>query len=325
MNYLDLVNFVIRESGIQDEELTSGTFATATVLAPIYGKIKYWVNQAWKDIQEEKQEYKWQTGKGVALLRPRLRFYDAINLGGGSFSGNCQTAESKISFATSPPIYFSGSTTEGYVDIIGQPENINTLDSSNTFHGELRVGENIYYPNLQTPSATFRFQSWGEYNFTDQNEPLDTPVTDVGHIHRVPITLLPDDAAQGAQGLVVPYKPFDEWEVAIPAVYPQPASPLYWTETTQGKLIFTSPLDRPYRVSFSYTKKPQQLSSYNDIPQGLDVEKHEYIGWKAVEKYAEYQQRAGVAARASKEIAKFRNRLDKTDVPIISVNPKIRW
>lgn len=50
MNYLDLTNEAIRESGISLNALTSGNFTSST-LDPMYTKFKNFVIQAWEEIQ----------------------------------------------------------------------------------------------------------------------------------------------------------------------------------------------------------------------------------------------------------------------------------
>lgn len=324
MNYLDLVNETIREAGIEDEYLTSLNFANAEALAPMYGKVKRWVNQAWNGIQLERDDYRWQTGSGMVLLRPRLRFYDAADLGAGTFSGNAITGETGIEFALSPPIYTDTAETEGYADVIGQPTTNDGLGDDNALYANLRQGENIYFPDTDTPHSTYRFFGWGEYNFLDQNEPLDTNLSDIAEIHQTTLRVI-SDFSDNAQGTPLVYLPYNEWQLKLPWVSDAPGTPTSYTQNIQGKFIFNPPLDRPYRVKFNYTRKPQVLVAYNDIPQGLKAELHEIIVWKALRKYGEYDQRPGVQARADREIKAVMRRQERHDLPVPHFDPGVNW
>lgn len=325
MNYLELVNMVIEESGIDDDELTALNFADARQYGPIYGRIKKWVVQSWNDIQEERDEWNWKTGTGIALLRPRLKFYDAISLG-GSPVGDAETGETEISLGLSPPIYTNASQTEGYADVVGQPSVGDTLADDNTLYASLRVGEPILFPNKASPHASYSFFGWGDYNFTDQAMPLDTDLSDVAQVHQQTLRILSHESSNDVEGTIVQYVPFSDWQLRAPSVVTEnPGTPAYYTQNIQGRFIFNSPLDRPYRVKFNYTKRPQELVNYNDIPQGLPVEQHANIAWRALEKYGEYHQRAGVIARARKEYMKFKKRQERRETPLLHFDSGIRW
>lgn len=324
--FLQLTNFVIREAGIEDEPLTSVTFATAEAISPIYGKIKHWVNQAWMDIQQERDNYTWQTGQAVVLLRPRIRFYDAIDLGGGTWTGNAVSSETDVQLAFAAPIYFAGSTTQGYADIIGSPTTADTLGDDNTLSQALRMGENIFFPDSETPDSSYRFFGWGEYNFIDQDEPLDSPITDVADVHHNTVRILSDNSSD-TNGFPLVYIPYHDWQLGHPFYQDTPSAPIAYTQNIQGKFIFNGPLDKPYRLKFSYTKNPQELVLHGDIPQGLRPEFHNSIGWRALEKYGEYDGRlASVAQRARRELLKMKNHQEKRDLPQMFLNTEsIRW
>lgn len=323
-NFLQLTNGVIREAGVTDEPLTSATFATAeTQLAPIYGRFKEWVSQSWIDIQLERDENRWQTGTGIALLRPRIRFYDAIDLGGGTFQGDAVTGETDVSLYLSPPIYFTGSTTEGFADVLGQPTGAEPLGDDNALNAQLRFGERIFFPDKETPSSSYRFFGWGEYNFLDQNEPLDTPMTDIAEVHHQTVRLLSDES-ENSQGFSLRYVPFSDWQMMYP-LPDAPATPTVFTQNIQGRFIFNSPIARPYRVKFNYTKKPQTLVLYNDIPQGLEARFHDAIMWRALQKYGEYDNRPVVVARATKELMKYKRWQERNDLPDFHFDSGVRW
>lgn len=325
MNFLELVNMVIEESGVDDEQLTALNFHNARQYGPIYERFKKWVVQAWNDIQEERDEWTWKTGTGIALLRPRLRFYDAISLG-GSPVGDAESGETGVKLGLSPPIYTNADQTEGYADIIGQPTLGDTLGGDNSLYANLRMGEPILFPDKASPSASYRFFGWGDYNFTDQQLPLDTDLSDVAHVHQQSLRILPDDISSGGDGMSIPYVPFSDWQLRIPDTSEHPpGTPEYYTQNIQGRFIFNSALDKPYRVKFNYTKRPQKLENYNDIPQGLPVEQHANIAWRALEKYGEYHQRAGVVARARREYMKFKDRQERRETPLFHFDSGVSW
>jgi len=330
-DFLNLVNGLIRESGVEDEALTSSNFATAESLAPIYGKFKHFVNQAWREVQEEREGYKWQTGSALVVVRPRLRFYDATDLGGGTFTGNAISGETQVSLGLSSPIYTDSGNTEGYADIMGQPTTADTLGDDNALYAILRSGESIFFPDLDSPNSAYRFYGWGEYNFLDQAEPLDTNLTDIAEVHLTSMRILSDNS-DNVEGQALPYIPWTDWTFGNDGIRnsyiplgASPATPVSYTQNPQGKFLFSNPLDRPYRLKFQYTKRPHELVLYNDIPQGLRAEFHDYILWKALEKYGMYDNRPMVMARGQKEAMKFKRRLERLDMPTTFLNPGIQW
>lgn len=57
MNYLELVNTAIRESGVDLDELTAGTFASPS--DRMHVRFKDWVARGWKELQLERDEWLW--------------------------------------------------------------------------------------------------------------------------------------------------------------------------------------------------------------------------------------------------------------------------
>lgn len=324
-SFLDLVNGVIRESGIQDEPLTAGTFALAENVDPMYGKVKRWVQQAWHDVQMERLDYKWQTGSAIVLLHPRIKFYNAIDLGGGTFQGNAVTSESDFEFALSAPIYTDSPTNEtGYANILATPTLADTLGDDNPLtDASLRFGEAIFFPDTTAPNSSYRFFGWGEYNFTDQNEPLDSDLTDIAEVHQNTIRIL-SDTGNTSDEFPIPYIPYTDWRNKLSQWNFEPGMPQYYTQNLQGKFLFGPGLDRPYRVKFTYTKRPHQMQAYNDIPVGLEVSLHDTIMWRALEKYGMYDQRPMAIQRARDELNKYK-RWQERDVAVAAFNPRACW
>ena len=325
MNYLEITNEVIAESGIEDELLTSGTFPTAQSIAPIYRKIKKWVVDAWLDIQDERDNYTWQTGTAIVVLRPRISFYDATDLGGGTWTGNSVSSQTNVELAFAPPFYTDVGNTEGYADIVGSPTTADTLGDDNTLNEPLRIGENIFFPDTLTPNSSYRFKGWGSYNFLDQNEPLDTILTDIADVHHKTVRILSDNS-DSTQEFPIQYTPYNDWQYDSVYSYSAPACPMSFTQDTTGRFIFDGPLDKPYRLKFDYTKKPQILTVYSDIPEGLRSEAHMAIVWKALEKYGEYDQRPAVVARARREYKRYQKFISKRNEPqwYLSTH-NVRW
>lgn len=314
MNNLEIVNEVITESGIEDELLTSATFPTAETIAPIYRKIKKWVVDAWTDIQDERDDYTWHTGTALVVLRPRISFYDATDLGGGTWTGNSVSGETGVELAFAPPLYTDVGNTEGYADVMGSPTMADPLGDDNSLNLPLRVGENIFFPDSLTPNSSYRFKGWGTYNFLDQNEPLDTTLTDIADVNHKTMCVISDNSDH-TQDFPLIYVPYNDWQYGVPNLYTEPSCPTYYTQDVTGRFVFNGPLDKPYRIKFDYTRKPQSLALWNDTPRGLRSEAHMAIVWKALEKYGEYDQRPAVVARARREYKRYQKFVSKRDEP----------
>lgn len=324
MNFLSIVNMVVREAGIGLDPLTSVTFATASLIDPMYEKIKQWVIQAWKTVELERDVTEWRVATGLALVKPRLRFYDASDLGGGTFQGNAISSETGQAFALAPPIYTDIAQTQGYADIIGRPTTADTLGDDITLNFALRQGENIFFPDDVAPNSVYRFFGWGEYNLIDQNEPLDTPMTDVLDIHLTTMCILSDNS-DSVQEQPLDYVPWSDWSLGRINQPGTPTIPLSFTQNLQGKILFNTPLDKPYRIKFTYTKKIQELSAWDDIPQGLRTDWHEMIAWLALSQYGQYDCQPNVVAYAKENYMRYKRRVERLNMPTVYFNPSVRW
>jgi hypothetical protein len=306
------------------EPLTSITFPNASVVDPMYGKAQNWVAQAYKTVQLERDTTEWRVETGLAVIRPRLRFYDASDLGGGTFQGNAVSGETGQSFALSAPIYTKADESVGYADIIGMPTTADTLGDDITLNFALRQGENIFFPDDVAPNSVYRFFGWGEYNFLDGNDPLDTDATDIQDIHLTTMAILSDNS-DDLQVQPLDYIPWSDWALGRINQPGTPTTPLAFTKNPQGRFIFNTPLDKPYRVKFSYTKKIHSLSVYNDIPEGLRTDFHEMIAWMALSQYGKFDCQPNVVQYANENYMRYKRRVERLDMPTVYFNPAVRW
>lgn len=101
--YLQLTNDAIRESGVDLDSLTSGTFTTTTNKLQL--KFIAWVAQAYKEIQLSSNSWQWKNKQGTTIIEPRIyveRFTSLSNEGvvGATITGSTSGATAVITSYT---------------------------------------------------------------------------------------------------------------------------------------------------------------------------------------------------------------------------------
>lgn len=315
--YLDLVNFVVRESGQDLAELTSGEFASPP--DRMYEKIKNWVRQAARQIQLERNEWEFRRKEGVALLYPRIEFYDLLS-SGGTPDGDAVSTETDKAFATGPAIFTSSET--GFSDIIGLPNTTSPINAINRLNFRLRMGETINFGGTPV-DCSYRFKRWGTYNLTDQNYPLDTDLSDVSTIDLNTMTVLPDTTTDTVTRTLqfVPWEKInDSWWSDIASL----GTPQFYTKTPNGRFMFYPKLDQPMRFRFEYTSTEDELTNATDTPSWLPEKWHDGIGWLATSYYGDFED-PKVAQRAFRRWWNIKQQMERDIMPVVSLSPLRMW
>lgn len=165
--YLELVNKVIQESSCEQDELTSGTWATAAAGRRIYARIKRNVKDAWKLIQMSKNEWEFNTGSFSDTLYPRVKIVSGLRAAGSPPVGSVFVGADSGFSLTVKAVYTTGDWTAGTAK--GQIE-FETYEGNSLIPGEEFVEQS---PVLD--DGAFVYVSKGSYNFQEIDDSIREP------------------------------------------------------------------------------------------------------------------------------------------------------
>jgi hypothetical protein len=296
VNYLQLVNKVLEEAGIELDPLTSSTFANP-LPSKMYTKVKNWVKDAWEDIQLENNELEFT--KGIATVR----LYPALLVQDGSRSsepvlgdvGTWDSGDVSLTFQSSTLLSGAWETGDAeavmYFDTLSDVSTINLLDTfsevGGPYDGTLGDGEVI-------------FKYWGRYDLREF----------VSDLEEANFKTFEIEDADNATKYKLKFVPWAIWKDQYEFSNNERGMPVYFTETPDGKLDFSPRMDKDYVVTFAYTKQLEALSAYNDEPS-LDSRYHGAIVWQAVVYYANYDRQNDLWSKANKRLIRYMYALDR--------------
>lgn len=296
MNYLDLVNKAIIESGVDLDQLDLSDWNN-TEGRRIYDRFKGWVADSWKEIQISRNQWEYQTRNFTGTIYPRIFVDSGSRLGGPPPVGSEFVGEdSKYRFMVRSVNTLSGDWTIGDAKAIVELEDIS--GARDGFRGE-------FFEELAPDPApgVFRYAFWGRYNFADE-------IPDLSEIRRRSFTII----GTNRDGLPLDFMSWPEWQRNYEMANRERSQPTHVTFTPDGQVDFYPRPDIPYTVSFIYEATPNALSDPEDEPD-LPMEYREIIAWAAVLKYALWDKNPGVERYAMKYYNFYRNRVETNLMP----------
>ena len=325
MNYLQLVNEALRESGSTLDQLTSSNFASPP--DPLYTKFQNWTVQSWEDLQTDRRDWEYMQKSAVIKLYPRMEVYgvrvtgDAAasfdDLEVGLYVGDSSRFQTKSSGAfTLESGALADDDAEGYMDF----ESV-VVDDAMLDPGERLVD---YTGSV---GATFYFRRWGRYAFSQTGAINTDEVIDVAEVKHDSIAIADVALANSSTATTssavsysklefVPYNKWLRYGYDKPKV---PGKPIKCTISNDGRIEFYPPMDVPYNLYFEYTKTPQTLSAYTDEPTGLPARFHKAISWKALMYYGEYDGISRIYNIAKNRYSKFEYEMIRDLLPEVNI------
>ena len=162
--------------------------------------------------------------------------------------------------------------------------------------------------------------SWGSYDWNEEMSENDFVqyVKEVNPATYKVILTNPSDTGYPDNLLFVPW---NEFQRSVEGSQNYPAIPRYISEDSQGRWrLWPYPKER-VTVTFDYVRTPQELVTYNDIPQHLPEEYEDMIVWKALIYYGEFAEQPSVARRALKEYMNLKYGFEKNKRPVFNFRP----
>lgn len=308
--YLDIVNSVVDETKVTLDHLTSANFDNPP-RTTMYNRFKAWVNMAYKELLLDHPEWMFRTERGVQTIWPRimvtgLNYIPSVgDILIGQISGVEVTVVGLHTFEASER---SGAL-EYTLSVI--PTEENTL-------GNLLLNEALDREEPTVDTAVGYFKGVGAYNFTD----VDSNVDDIQEIS-VRTSKIPEDAADdggtyGSNSYPVQYIDWDYWDYY--QRYPWNGDrPQYMTRGPEGNYYLWPQPSSEQLLTFTYSRTIPKLEAWDDSPDGLPEKFVDYLVWRTVQEYADFDQQSKLFMRASKHVDRYLLWLARDEIKDIKV------
>ena len=305
--FLELVNEAVDEAKISVDPLTSANFASPPRTS-MYARIKRWVNVAYRELLMDRKEWQFRKERATLSIEPRLHLagVTVAPIVGNVLKGESSEVEFTVTGVYTHEDIERDSDTEYTVSVSFS----DTYDPSN-----LVVREDIVAVS-SIPGWTGYLKGWGHYSFREQVtslESIDPDTVMVREIVEAPET--EDDLRFTKVNYLTREQWLPEWEL-----YPFTGErPMYITETNQGTYDVYPKPNGECLLTFEFTRTIPTLTNYDDTPEGIPEEYHDYLVWKAVEEYADFDGNPKLFARARKHTERYRNYLERDYMPDIGI------
>lgn len=311
--FLDLVNEAIYETKVSLDPLNTGNFSNPprTVL---YNRFKSWVNMGYRELQMKRKEWFFRKERATVELYPRLQLAGLtyIPVVGDTIEG----ASSGVEFTV-----ISVGTLE---DIEGDSLEERTVSVMPVAGFDLQ--NLILRETLNTVSSTpviniGYLKGLGRYGFASLVPSLET--IDMGSVeaHRPAAVAASEGLSLGANTTNVVFVPWHEWGVKFEVdTFPNWTTdlPQYVTQAPDGNYEFYPMPQTNFYVSFDFTRTLAELVLYSDTPAALPERYHEYLMWRAVQEYADFDSQSKLFMRAQKHVEEYLYWLSRDQLPKVA-------
>lgn len=305
--FIQIVNEAVDEAKVSVDPLTSGNFASPP-RTQMYDRFKRWVNVAYRELLMDRKEWQFRNERATVSVWPRLHLSGLTYV--PSVGDVLETDSSGVRFTVkavhSHEDVEQDTTVEHTVSVeFAVPEQ----------RSNLILRENI---NRISPTAATNVgyvKGWGTYDFRPMVPYLESININSVTLHQT----VANATTSGAQAYPVTPVTREQWLPEYDSYPWNGEFPNYIVQTSQGTYDLYPRPDGEYLLSFDFTRTIPTLVNHDDTPFGLPEEYHEYLVWKAVEEYADYDGNPKLFARARKHTEKYRNYLERDQMPEINI------
>lgn len=293
--FLDLVNGVVDETKVTLDHLTSSNFASPP-RTTMYNRFKSWVNMAYRELLMDRPEWKFRAAHGVVDIWPRIRVAGISPTYTPTVGDTLIGTLSGIEFTIEAVHYFdseiAGDITEATLSITPSPDN------------ELRnliLDEPLDQTGPTSSLAVAVYNGPGSYNFPNIKANID-------EIHESSIrsSKNADDAlaTQDTNTYPVDPIPWPEWSY-FEAIPWGGSRPRYMSQDDAGNWHLWPQPDGHQLLTLNYTRIFNDLVDWNDTPDNLPEKYQDYLIWRAVQEYADFDGQQKLYGRAAKHVDKY--------------------
>lgn len=295
MDYLELVNKVIDESGKENKPLTLGDWDSAEAGRRLYPRIKRLVREAWKMLQMKRNEWEFNSGEFVTTIYPKMKF-----MGGSKTAGEPAVSSVWIGRQSGFTFTITAITSESdWIDgyAYGQIQ-FTTSSTTAPVIGEIFDEDG--------DDGELEYTGTGSYKILFGPGRVREPRWNTAQVKR---------PGQGYSSLV--FVPWNQFLLGGLSYGNDTSVPYYFSQDYMGDLVFYSQTLQPFTLSFVYDMSPQELTDPEDIPEGLPTEYHDWIAWEALMNLARFDKDPDLFAYAQSMATVYRQRAERSLMPIV--------
>lgn len=332
--YLELVNKAIVESGADLDQLTAGTFASPP--DPYHVKFKNWVNDAWKEIQLERdwrfstqQANSYNLAGGFRTVYDSTVFAPALLPGRfikGRISGTIAQVGAYFQLASSTDFTNFGTQGNGLLTFVNATGKFLHQESFNVYEASATLATVQNDTALLAFSTSLYVQAPPSYSIFSVREFPHNLDFDEVYITRA------FTAAPGNIGRVLTkdrrklkYLEYDEFRQLLPSNIDdyEHSDPNYFTITPDGLVEFypllpytaefygANAVQFPWLLDFITRRTTQTLSAATDVPARIPEEYRDMIAWRAVMYYANDDSKPDKWRTANSRYTFYKRRLEE--------------
>lgn len=295
--YIELVNESIFESNVTLDPLTYDNFDNPprTIM---YTRFKKWINDAYVELLEDRKDWRFRVGRTSLHVFPRLLLSNVVTFPavGDVLVGRTSGVRVRVEQVHSFEYYEGNPVTTATISVSYLP----TSGMATLVFDEII---DKLEPTVETEVATL--QGLGYYDFKSEIPYLEDILPDSVYAHPVPDATddNPNFYGKGMVGSKVVYTINRGRDLFYPAGTKSipysmaKASTNFWQLYPQpgGEMI----------LEFEFTKEINRMVSAYDVPFAIPDLYHDYLIWRAVAEYADFQRDSAVWSRAKKHLDKF--------------------
>lgn len=300
----------ITESGQDLDLLTPANFLSP--IDPFHNRWKSWINQAYKEIVNERVDWESSTARALLTIHPRI-LVDQGNRPsappvGSSFQGqNTNTTFQVVNVYTLQGSW-PGGNAEANIDLAGL----------NVSQGEKLVFNEVYDELLPNPLNlnVLRIKGWGRYYFGDFLNDFQDLIVNKGIYLRDP------NVYDNNNMYPLEYVQYANW-MFVEERKDVRSSPVFITESPDGYFDLWPRPEKPYLITFHYRRRVTPLLNAADQPTLVPLQFHEAIVWRAVMYYAEFDHQPAVFSKAARRHMYYKKMMERDNMPKISWTPSV--
>lgn len=314
--YLELVNLAISESGKDQDDLTSGNFASPPDVR-LYNRFKRWVNEGYKEIQMVRNEWEFKVGRASCFVYPAIYIEQGNRALAPPVGTLFRGKDTGFVFQVRQVILESGTwlagTAKATIYFSIPDTNEGTDFKFNELLDEVNAGGGLITANIM------RAKGWGRYDFVADGQVSDF-IEVVKNSCYVQSTggsaIQTNEENVGLSKLV--YVDWNDWQQALDGWAGGRSKPYYITTSPDGDLEVYPRPDKQYVLYINYTKTDGTMTIFSDTPTNLPTRYHEVCAWIAVRKSGMYDRDRAIVSRANELILQYRHSMERNLMPDVS-------
>jgi hypothetical protein len=314
--YLELVNLAISEAGKDQDDLTSGNFASPPDVR-LYNRFKRWVNEGYKEVQMARNEWEFKTGRASVLISPAIYIEEGDRAlappVGTLFRGQDSGFELEVQQVILESGTWLAGTAKATIYFFIPDTNEGTDFKFNELFDEIDANGAVL------TAGVLRCKGWGRYDFVADGSVTDflELIKESAYIQSTGGSAIQDNESDvGLTKLI--YIDWNDWQRALDGWAGGRSEPYYITTSPDGDLELYPRPDKQYLLYINYTKTDGTMAAHGDTPANLPSRYHEICAWIAVRKSGMYDRDRAIVSRANELINQYRNSMERNLMPDVS-------